>query len=235
MSVLFSSSKGGLHWSVFLAPGTVRSFLMFNILQHPNLGCLRQRRGYRQMIVIILFIFTEHEYIFMATGTSVLYTLRHPIRFIPNNILPEIPSRLPDRQGHHPWNAQQILPLDTVMQTWRRSIFLTVPLTASLTTASRRGVGVTQNKPHGSVARNYPLQFVKQSHQMADVRLRRVFLSPLTSTAIIPLSEIRWTRDNRSNRSVRKSTHPRYCINSLYLVPLHILPLAFPLIPHSFQ
>ena len=125
--VIFTGGTGSIHWVIFRHIGKVSfaaannslhvpirfqgtrgSYLVIYVLFYSTYCRLPCRNFYGVCIKVIQAGFTQQEDIFVRFGATVLNTLRHRIRFAPNNILTQIPTVCPKCKCKQPRNTYQI-------------------------------------------------------------------------------------------------------------------------------
>ena len=99
-------------WAMGAAAMSGDSLLTFTSfpLERRGAACLPTDRLLLDGFVVkpIFFRLRQQENILMSLGASVADTLRHRIRFVPDDVLPEIPTISAKGEGQHPRNADQV-------------------------------------------------------------------------------------------------------------------------------
>ena len=157
-------------------------------------------------IISIILRLCEHEQVFVGSGRTILNALWHGVRFVPNNIAPQIPPDVLKRKREPPGNPQQIFILESrgVVRTRIhrpvRVFFIRRP-----PSTVPAGVSVTDVEPKNTIRSENALHFGKNSGQRLQETRQCRFEPDLSRNPVIPQSPVWRRRDHTLHGLGRKS------------------------------
>jgi hypothetical protein len=142
---------------------------------------------HRFVIVTVLLRLREHKKVFVGAGGPVADTLRHGVRFVPNNVAAQEPSVVLQRQRQPPRHPKQVF----VFEPWRvvrphihRAVG--VLLIRRAPAAIPAGVSIADIQPEDPVRLEHALYFGKHDGERLDEPRQRWLQPDLPGNPIIP-------------------------------------------------
>ena len=124
----------------------------------------------------ILAAFGQQENMFIAAGTAILAALRHGVFLHPDDVVPKIPTAVPEGKGQHPRNADHILRLATlnlIVERHRLTVSaLGILGVNEIALIAFPGISVGNVEPERSVRTQNAPDFGKNFGQARDIFLR---------------------------------------------------------------
>ncbi len=133
----------------------------------------------------------------MRLGASVSYAFWHRIRFVPDDVLAQIPAISAERERHQPRDANEVFVLERLVpQTESRlDVFarlLPFGFQSSATLIRHVSVvAVPEIKPERPIISQDAAHFTKQAHHALHVFIWRVLLPDLVGVSVVAQSPIR--------------------------------------------
>jgi len=152
----------------------------------------------------------------MRLRASVRHALRHRVRLVPDDVLPQIPAVLLKREGNAPGNANQVFGLQPGLhfhRIHRGSVGFfhgNLPLLRRIPdTLSAARVTVPQVQPQRPVVTQHPSHFAEHTYQFVHIRIGSFLQPDLPLHPIIAKSEVGRACDTGVDASWRKHAQRR--------------------------
>jgi hypothetical protein len=140
----------------------------------------------------------------MRSCRPVLHRLRLAVRLMPDNVGTQIPAILLKRERKFPWNADEVLGLQT-LRCWRAichtsgGIFFISMAPGSIAT----GISVSDVQPERTIGFQNSSNFSENRGDMTDILVEIHFSTDLIGDAVVSQPPVRRTRDTTAEGFVR--------------------------------